>query len=333
MPVAEAITSVHLPHVQLMMTLRSTSFLLAHSLPMPLTAYYEGHGSLPELANVTWNNLSLVQPWAQQYAEAHLKHSSPIQRSYRSGQMKCVTGVIMRATGLCKDVLTVYKIAAIHDAVLERRSTSLILWLDVDAYFQRPLDAEFWNWATQFDVATIFRRGTGDIYASDGPTTPETGIMFFNAASAAAQFMVREAQLALHDETERLLASSVNDISIFNMLFRRADPRMTRLGRFAVGCRPPHRPKSPEWLRAVSQYQNDPRVVDCVDDRAEQLPAAASTVSPFNLFSYITHAKGNGPVNKGGLGISPHNAPGSIGSASVHDRDRRTRLFGSGART
>ena len=146
----------------------------------------------------------------------------------------------------CRDPQTAYKIAALYDAVVERRTSAHLLWIDSDAYFQRPLDAAFWGWAAQFDVAAIFRRGTGSMLMPYSPNTPETGVVFFNAASTATQQLMRDARLALFNTSEYMKASSVNDVSIFNLLLRRANPRAT----FARSPSP--QPMPPRKLQPLS---------------------------------------------------------------------------------
>ena len=298
----EAITAIHLPHLNRMRAQNSTNSLLSHPLPIRLRAYVDGGGVPPRVANVTWRNLSVVAPWAQDYANHNLLYHSHMQRLYRQSKLRCITIAKMQSSGTCRDPQTAYKIAALYDAVVERRTSAHLLWIDSDAYFQRPLDAAFWGWAAQFDVAAIFRRGTGSMLMPYSPNTPETGVVFFNAASTATQQLMRDARLALFNTSEYMKASSVNDVSIFNLLLRRANPREMRIGRFAVGCRRKlqrhSRGKFVRWIAAARGYLDDPGIVDCVEQGADSLPAAASIISPFNLLYYITHAKGSGPVNQ-----------------------------------
>ena len=108
---------------------------------------------------------------------------------------------------------------------------------------------------------------------------------------------MRDARLALFNTSEYMKASSVNDPSsvIFNLLLRRANPREMRVGRFAVGCRRKlqrdSRGRRVRWMVAARGYLDDPGIIDCVEKGADSLPAAASTISPFNILYYITHAK------------------------------------------
>ena len=164
MATGEAITAVHLPHLNRMRAQNSTNSLLSHPLPIQLRANVDGGGvPPPRVANVTWRNLSVVAPWAQEYATNNLLYHSHMQRLYRQGKLRCITIVKMQSSGTCRDPQTAYKIAALYDAVVERRASAHLLWIDSDAYFQRSLDAAFWGWAAQFDVVDIFRRGTGSM--------------------------------------------------------------------------------------------------------------------------------------------------------------------------
>eukprot|EP00966_Prymnesium_polylepis_P023714 545983-Prymnesium_polylepis.1 len=71
--------------------------------------------------------------------------------------MKCTVAWEYQKSHICKDVATVYKVAAIHDAVTSRLARHIV-WLDIDTFFQRDLDARFWRFVTKFDVVTIGRK-------------------------------------------------------------------------------------------------------------------------------------------------------------------------------
>lgn len=342
---AVAVTSIHLPHLNLMMTAQSSNFLLSHPLPLQLYAYYDGNGrydgkaSPPRLDAVTWIDLAEAQPWATRFAEEHMRHNSSVQRAYRNNHLKCVVGGIMRVTGLCKDVLTVLKVAAIFDACVVRRVKRWIIWVDSDAYFFRAPDAMFWKFVTRFDAVTIFRRGgRSGVDPEAHPKTPETGIMGFDAESPAVEKLLHDAIDAYCTPAVYAKATSVNDVSIFDLLFRTSDPARLRLGRFGVGCRPHIAPGTtpgtfaakfnlPKWVRETEGYANHITEVDCPDIK---MPQTASTISPFNVFSYIIHMKSFGPMAKGGLGGSVHNAPGVNGDAGSRAvNDWKGRIYGT----
>ena len=97
---------------------------------MPLTA-----------ANtIQWISLDEVQPWAGEYVAANRSASAAVQRAYKQRKLSCVVSdEEYIAGGICKDVLTAYKAAAIYDAVTRAPST-FVLWCDFDVVFQRPLD-------------------------------------------------------------------------------------------------------------------------------------------------------------------------------------------------
>lgn len=341
-----AITSIHLPHLQLMLGPRATptrntsspppnNFLLNHRLPIQLHAYYEGLGTPPAMNNVTWKDIKKLQPWAVAYAQKELVGNSTIQTAYAEARLRCVVGGsgvgYYTVNGVCKDVLTVYKVAALLDACVTRPASQYVVWVDSDCYFNKALDERFWAFASRFDFATIFRRGEGDPDRS--PNTPETGIISLRAGSPATARLLHDTKRGFYDEDAYLAATSVNDVSLFNRALRTSDPLESGLqvGRFAVGCRNEGikaitEAGNREWEMTayMNRYENSMHRVDCPET---SLPAISSTVSPFNVFEYITHAKGFGPMGKGGMGLSPHNAPGVYGTG---DRRTgwRTRLYG-----
>ena len=321
---ASAVTSVHLQHMRLVLMdeekprrkrLPPPNFLLAHPLPLPLYAYFDGAGELPMLQNVTWVNLSTAQPWAESYVHEHMRHGSTVQNGYKDGRMKCVTGRYFAQHGLCKDVLTIFKVAALFDAGVVRRWSTHLLWLDTDTFFLRSPDARFWDFVTRFDLATIFRHGQVQTFEEPFSSSPETGIIYLQTFSPGTERVLRRVANAFFNQSEWERAKSVNDISLFDLAFREADPLWLRLGRFGVACRRTDKSGAGStWMKLARALYNDnsQRLLDCPE---RNLPAAATSVSSFNLFEYIIHAKGNGPMGQGALGASPHNAPGWNGDA------------------
>ena len=311
-----------------MLELQSQNFLLSHPLPLPLYAYYDGHGKLANISNVSWIDLVAAQPRVADYVTQNLLSTSSIQQDYASGRLKCVTRTIMNRTGVCKDVLTLFKVAAIYDAAVEKRLASKLIWVDSDCYFRRS-PHPIWSWATNFDITTIFRRRRRSDDPEEHPSMPETGIMTFKTNTPIVRELLQAAVRAYRLPQHYRQAGSLNDIAIFNWLFNTfhgsVSDRGLRLGRLAVGCRRGFKDpkKAKPWEKAANafSYENDPTRVDCPHEgglSSETLPLVAPSISPFNIFYYITHAKSHGPMGKGGLGHSPHNAPGVVGVADFN---------------
>ena len=185
----QAITSLNLPVVTLHLRARNKGFILNHPIPIPLDAYFDafdGEGTLPELPNVRYVNLTEVQPWAHNYIAANMSRGSTTQQAYSingsstgyrfkecwstapasvpmkqwpTGPQKassCRGPNCRRTDGWCNDMILIFKVAAFYDAVT-RTAARRLLWLDSDAFFQRAPDDVFTNWMDHYDVATIFR--------------------------------------------------------------------------------------------------------------------------------------------------------------------------------
>ena len=174
--------------------------------------------------------------------------------------------------------------AALYDAALVNLDSRL-LWLDLDTWFQRPLDARFWSWCDKFDVATIIRKRY----------YPETGIAFY--APTARRLHLLEAARAAYSITPHATiaakpaAGGFNDVQVFGHLFARSSS--LRIGAFAVGCRPSVSMSGPDaqWVQEARPYKVKPRQHYC--------PSETMATSPWNLFEYITHKKhSSGPMGR-----------------------------------
>ena len=326
-PHCVSITSVWLPHLAaLAPDFADTVF--SRPLKLPLVAYYNGVGRLPRVdseSQVSWVNLSVVQPWAEQAARALpsawltqrewnlLPPCSGTARIQKEGAFCCWAhtgdGLANRA---CHDERTVYKVAAIYDAVLQSPSAnesataaSFVLWLDLDTFWQVRPDQRFWRWTTCYDVATIGRK--------DG-WPPETGIMLLRRATNVRE-MLQVLRAAYSRESAGLpllsAAASANDVKLFDAaLFPEQQPHLPRLvgtnasalrvGLFAVGCRRGLM-RTLRWIFDAQHYK----------EKQEQFcPGEDVDVSPFNILQYLTHIKrGKGPV--------------SFSSSANHHRTRR----------
>ena len=80
-------------------------------------------------------NLSHAQQWADAFVEASHAHST-VQKHLHYPQW-CVVRPLRE---ICNDIFSVYKVAAIWDA-LERFPCDDVLWLDTDAYVAKPIDS------------------------------------------------------------------------------------------------------------------------------------------------------------------------------------------------
>ena len=308
------LSALHVPHMRLALSTpaRSSSFILGHELPGPLRVYYDGAvigESLPHAmaarAGVTWIELSRAQPWAAAAAASMMQHDSAVQAAYRSGKMHCIVGRAFRSTRVCKDPLTVYKIGAMYD-VATRRIGSHALWLDSDAYFQRALDKSVLSWLYQFDVATIFRRPQPPRIVH---AFPDTGILYFDVDGA--RLLLHRARATYENSSLQALCGGVNDVQVLSFHMRALAERGLRVGRFAVGCRPAA-PPLPRWAADAQGYDNLESWVDCPSRSISPHGNSNDTfqtpsISPFNLFAFVTHAKSHGPMVAGAAGPSPHN--------------------------
>jgi len=273
---------------------------------LPLLAYYNAGGAAregakpPPLRNVSWVRLEESQPWAVEYAAQHLQRTSPIQRMYRHRQLTCVMKV-NATSGLCKDVVTVLKVASIFDALASsagwERPPSTLLWLDFDTFLQRHLDERFWSWTGGLDAVSIGLRP---------PRNPETGVIALRPASPAVSRLVRLARAAYTTDSLRRLIGGVNDVQIFGFLMQtlaaaptaRADEAALRLGWFAVGCvaRGASAPME-KWALDSRLYLARHSKLEVHYCPGDQHPHEPPT-SPFNLFEFITHLKRrSGPTN------------------------------------
>lgn len=309
-----SITSIWLPHLAALAP-DFANTIFSRPLKLPLVAYYNGVGRLPRVPpRVTWVNLSVVQPWAER-AAAELPSAWLTSREWNR-LPPCVGTARIQKEGAfccwahtddghssraCHDERTVYKVAAMYDALLRQPAAdesaamaSFVLWVDLDTFWQARPDFRFWRWSTRYDVATIGRK--------DG-WPPETGIMLLRRASRVRDLMHRlRAAYTRQSMGLPLLsaAASVNDVKLFDVaLFPNeqssshqqqldASAPALRVGRFAVGCRRGLQ-RSLRWVADAQHYK----------ERSEQFcPDEEADVSPFNILRYLTHVKrGKGPVS------------------------------------
>mmetsp|Transcript_28527 Transcript_28527/g.69478 ORF Transcript_28527/g.69478 Transcript_28527/m.69478 type:complete len:420 (-) Transcript_28527:70-1329(-) len=308
-PFAAAVTSVFLPHLNTILAQgypinlfsRPRTYQTPRDLSRPATsrqfqpfmtrAYYNGAGVRPQLQFVEWIDLDVVQPWAGVFVLEQRRSNSSVQRAYRKRRYTCVAPAVDLST--CSDVFTVYKVASIFDAV-QARAAQYLIWVDLDTFFQRPLDSAFWRWTTKYSVVTIGARP---------PHNPETGIIFLNVART--QELVWLARNAYSNTRYQALIGGVNDVQVFGFLLA----RMVDVGWFAVGCRSSvsaDRKASRSWLADSVAY--DPHGYQYCPSEA----SSKSQVSPFNLLEYITHLKNHsGPTGRQlpgihGAGMASH---------------------------
>ena len=297
-PSCVSITSIWLPHLaSLAPSFDSTLF--SRTLKMPLVAYYNGAGRLPRKfgPRVSWVNLSVAQPWAEQAAAALPR--SWLTRKEWDALPPCVGTAKVpsryafccwahtddgRASRACHDERTVYKIAAMYDAVISVRASSnassFVLWLDLDVFWQTRLDARFWRFTAGFDVATIGRKHGWP---------PETGVVALRRAPVVSEMLGRMRNAFTRQPAGLQLlsaAASANDVKLFQQQLE-GNPSL-RVGLYAVGCRR-GLARSLSWVESARTYK----------ERDEQYcPGESRGVSPFNLLEYLTHVKrGKGPVS------------------------------------
>lgn len=288
-----AVTSIRLPHMNMMQ--HAKGFIFNHPVLLHVWAYFDGDDGVspPQRDNVTWVNISHVQPWAAAYIKANLSSrdasvASPTQQAYRSGVFQpCVVPVRQKnnskAGNLCRDPQTILKVAAMFDAVMRPIARRHILWLDSDAYFQQELDDVFFRWMRHFDVATIWR--------NNGTSNPETGITAFTL-TRETRHLLHAAQSAYYhfDKPRYHNLTGVNDVSVFKLLMIDSPDPGLRVGRFATGCRDSTRSRW-EWDARLYQYKF-PHSLDCASDSQN----FGGSISPFNVLQYATHCKSSGPI-------------------------------------
>eukprot|EP00747_Dinoflagellata_sp_TGD_P156202 gnl/TRDRNA2_/TRDRNA2_177645_c0_seq49.p1 gnl/TRDRNA2_/TRDRNA2_177645_c0~~gnl/TRDRNA2_/TRDRNA2_177645_c0_seq49.p1 ORF type:complete len:373 (+),score=24.31 gnl/TRDRNA2_/TRDRNA2_177645_c0_seq49:33-1151(+) len=198
------------------------------------------------------------------------------------------------------------KVAAIADALKELPDGHLLLWVDTDVVFQKPLDERFLSFAFAHDVATI-ATPTSKI------SSVETGIMSFVAsnrtrslANNAVALYLDGGMLALAEEcgfdggkTDSTKENHVcnhlgfNDVKIWHVLLGPHDDAIGKrwwnvpglnIGWYAVGCRPTGKDifSWARWSKDAGRYSSGHNLC----------PGQGNNTSPFNLFEYITHMKG-----------------------------------------
>eukprot|EP00747_Dinoflagellata_sp_TGD_P156173 gnl/TRDRNA2_/TRDRNA2_177645_c0_seq22.p1 gnl/TRDRNA2_/TRDRNA2_177645_c0~~gnl/TRDRNA2_/TRDRNA2_177645_c0_seq22.p1 ORF type:complete len:373 (+),score=28.36 gnl/TRDRNA2_/TRDRNA2_177645_c0_seq22:33-1151(+) len=205
-------------------------------------------------------------------------------------------------------VFLVRKVAAIADALKELPDGHLLLWVDTDVVFQKPLDERFLSFAFAHDVATI-ATPTSKI------SSVETGIMSFVAsnrtrslANNAVALYLDGGMLALAEECgfdggktkETYLSNNYtcshlgfNDVKIWHVLLGPHDDAIGKrwwnvpglnIGWYAVGCRPTGKDifSWARWSKDAGRYSSGHNLC----------PGQGNNTSPFNLFEYITHLKG-----------------------------------------
>ena len=290
-------TSIRLPHMRMMQNAKG--FIFSHPVLLHVWAYFDGDDGVrpPRRDNVTWVNISHVQPWAAAYIEANFSskdasETSRTQQAYRTGRFQpCVVPVPKSddSKPLCRDTQTILKVAAMYDAVMRPIARRHVVWLDSDAYFQQELDDVFFRWMRHFDVATIWR--------NNGTTNPETGITAFTL-TRETQHLVHETRSAYYhfDRPRYRNLTGVNDVSVFKLLMIDSPDPGLRVGRFATGCRksgPKMQDKSIRWEWDARLYQYKfPQSLDCPSDSQD----FGSLISPFNVLQYATHCKSSGPI-------------------------------------
>ena len=308
LPPAHATTSAPIGHV---LRLRQNDFrdtLLWGERPLHLALeiYYDGatEQSLAGLRqldvaanwtkNVSWIDLARWQPWALQAVADGLPKDSVLQRASRRKSLEC----LVWNNGRCRDVMTVLKVGALYDAAL-RRSLESVLWLDIDCFFQKELDAAFWSWTLSFEVATIMRKAYG----------PDTGILYLRASSPRVQQLLEEARV-LYSAAARTgvsPAGGVNDIQVVGLLMNtlRSDKGLC-IGGFAIGCRPElgRGAHSPRWVSDALVYKSKPRQHYCplrsdANETVNAIENHGRHRSPWNILEYVTHRKSSrGPIHR-----------------------------------
>lgn len=213
------ITSLYLPHLQQMLSSHATAqhFILGHPVPYLMLSYYDGPGNCPQIANVTWIELLRAQPWAATLAAHASSKDSLIQQGYGKGRshggLQCIVGQIFKRTGFCKDVYTVYKVAAIYDAVV-RHMADYLVWVDADTQIVGAFDGAFWSWHRAFHIVTKFR----DDVPPHVKGYPETGVMGISAAAEPVHAVLHAARAAYFLPALYNAMGGVNDIQIWGYL-------------------------------------------------------------------------------------------------------------------
>ena len=299
-----AITSSPLGHLLRKRFTGFTDTLLweKRPLPLPLRIYIDGGSgsAAAELArsvagrNVSFINLEEVQPWAPAVLARGWAKDSPLQRAYTRETLECLVWHGAR----CRDIVTVLKVGALYDAVM-RSPFASILWLDMDCFFQRDLDAAFWQWTTRYDVATILRKAYG----------PDTGILWLRGTSPRVRQLLEDAKLLYSHAARTGVATSiapargVNDVQVFDALLKAAPSAGGRLciGAFAIGCRPEIHAR---WILDARPYKSKPRQHYCPLSRRRNASTDAFVArSPWNVLEYVTHLKAaRGPIHLANAG-------------------------------
>jgi len=197
-----------------------------------------------------------------------------------------------RAFANSKFVFTIFKVAAIFDAVTSRRGDHVkgghghayehILWMDADATMVRQPDERFFAWHSSYDAATHFFPATPGTraHAWGWKFFAETGIIYISH-SEAAQAVVHAARAAYTLPGLIEAQHGVNDIYVFGQLLA-----------------PGLNATSSRSLLRTGNYM-DPSAIG------------------FRIGDYVQHHKGNGPMVRLGSGDARIRQPaGRKGGAS-----------------
>ena len=283
---------------------------------LPFVIYYEHTPSVAieslSLASCAID-LFAAQPWLANFTRDTLTLTKTMKTSLNLNLQAESPAFLVR------------KVAAMHDAVSNLQYSKIVIWMDVDAVFNQPVDDAFLSFMSQHDVATIARFQTASHLSKQVPwlSLPETGVVALQVTENTRLFLWRGLQLYRGGMLELIDHNcrpktvwpkgchhlGFNDIRIWKLLVSGvcsdyADDlgqlqglsnwhvHDLKVGWFSVGCIGME-DRSLPWLSLATRYPKAYSKIDYICPQANTpRPRGCSSASPFNVLKYFTHLKG-----------------------------------------
>ena len=305
--------------------------------PLPLVVYYEGGayagGDVLSLSTCAID-LFAAQPWLH----AFTNNMSAFDAYFNLTKWHYKNGFLARPKLRHFEAPTflVRKMAAMYDAVHKLPLASLVIWMDVDAVFNQPLDDEFFAFSFRHDVITIARlyvagnaRGKNKLLSLH---SPETGVVSLQVTDRTRRFTALALQLyqggllqLFSDNCATLRPGcellGFNDVQIYRLLVSGACDDYTQqlqhiqgcarwlvqnlsVGWFSAGC-VAQEPSGLLWVQLAGRYP--PGRYFCPGLGKQLDTIRSGSISPFNVLKYIAHLKGgNGMMTERALQCYGH---------------------------
>mmetsp|Transcript_17287 Transcript_17287/g.55439 ORF Transcript_17287/g.55439 Transcript_17287/m.55439 type:complete len:375 (+) Transcript_17287:260-1384(+) len=179
------------------------------------------------------------------------------------------------------------KVAAVWHAVSVDRSRYL-LWLDTDVQIQKPLDAEFWNFVSKYDIVFIDAwkppKQEMAVFGKRINHQVDTGVVFYVVNSKTKGFINNMVHTYLSNSAVDL--PYLDDTFVFTQVLERNQNLVK--GFFSVCAHALHEKLKLKkilrpWEKLMKLYSPAGFRYKCTGD---------VDASPFNMFEYLAHLKG-----------------------------------------